>query len=165
MGYSGIITTCQMLKEGKSIHLEEELNNQKWTRPGLAQHPSSGCCPSQPRSHGSWATAICVMLQAPTLPAKDKHTVQTKPMSPFSETPGNGAKKFHLAAFLKSRTTFHHIRAGEGEGEGSLQSENKANTQGKQRKKSGDFLGSPQHSCPWCQPFLGSQQHPCPWVL
>lgn len=41
----------------------------------------------------------------PHTPAKDKHA---KPMRPSSRTLGNGAKKFHRAAFPQRKTTFHH---------------------------------------------------------
>ena len=43
-------------------------------------------------------------------------------------------------------------------------SEKKTDVQEKQKRKSRNFLGSPQHSHRWCPSCLGSQQHSYPWV-
>lgn len=92
----------------RSIHLEEELNNQKWTRPGpSAQYSRFWVLLLSHHPRGSPAAATYARCAHPLL----KTTLsKLNQRAPSPENLGLGPRdSIHQAAFLKQKTTPHNV--------------------------------------------------------
>lgn len=147
--------------EGRKVHLLRRTKQSEVDMAWIGPASLFWLLPSPPHSCGSGAAAtyVCYAPAPPTPQPKISTLSKLNQGVPSPEHLGIGPRD---STWLLSRRARLHspMWVGEEEGEGSLQSEVRADIQEKQRKKkSWGFLGSLRHSCPWCQPFLGSQQH------